>query len=313
MTRHPTLLLAAALGLAACDSPTETPPGAPPPTEARTIHGPNVLDRMNRVLEARAAPVRAAVAEYVTDAASGRAGALVFARDVGPRWLGAHFVPGDPRRGGRFDITHVTDATEGEATGGLTAAQTSAGIEEAMAIWASPTCTTLQLASLGPVPVDLGVVQNLLGFGGVAGWAADVTHAGWLPKDFFDLLAPDGGDFILGITFTLLWVDADGNFTDIDRNGFLDVAFREIYYNNGLPWRVAGPPPGHQVRAVATHEAGHGLGLAHFGRIFVTEPNLQLHFAPHAVMNAGILESQDWDDLTGSDVGGFCTMWGSWP
>ena len=39
--------------------------------------------------------------------------------------------------------------------------------------------------------------------------------------------------------------------------------------------------------------------------------NGRLHFAPRAVMNAaygGVLQ-----ELTGSDIGGHCSLWAAWP
>ncbi len=88
--------------------------------------------------------------------------------------------------------------------------------------------------------LDLGYVQYLLGFGGLAGWGADITHAGWLPGAFFDLVETGGSSYILGVTFTFIWTGAGGP-TDIDRNGKADVAFREIYYNDAFLWSVSGP------------------------------------------------------------------------
>jgi hypothetical protein len=56
---------------------------------------------------------------------------------------------------------------------------------------------------------------------------------------------------------------------------------------------------------------GHGFGQAHFGAAFQTGANDKLHFAPRAVMNAAYSGVQQ--SLTGTDRGGFCSMYGSWP
>ena len=65
------------------------------------------------------------------------------------------------------------------------------------------------------------------------------------------------------------------------------------------------------VETVALHESGHGQSQAHFGKIFQTEANGLLHFAPFAVMNAAI--SRQEHSLTGTDLAGHCSLWGSWP
>jgi len=88
---------------------------------------------------------------------------------------------------------------------------------------------------------------------------------------------------ILGVTFTLIWIDGAGVPTDLDNNKKNDVAFREIYYNDNFTWAIDGNI---DVETVALHEAGHGLSQAHFGDIFITDSNGKLHFSPRAVMNA---------------------------
>jgi hypothetical protein len=177
-----------------------------------------------------------------------------------------------------------------------------------MDTWQNVQCSTIPLTNSGSYNFDFGYVQFLLGFGGVAGWAADITHAGWLPKAFFNAISPpNGGDFILGVTFTFIWVSG-GQPTDIDNNGKTDVAFREIYYNNGFPWQINGT---YDVETIALHEAGHGLSQAHFGKVFRTTANGKLHFSPRAVMNAVYAGLQQ--QLLGTDEAGHCSIWANWP
>ena len=283
--------------------------------------GPDLLTSLNEGLASRGEKFRVGVIEYVTSAGSGEFGATIFAKNVGNKQLGHHFVSGDPRRGGGSDITYIVDVTEGNANGGIPNAQTEQAIDHAMNTWDQESATpSIVKTSLGG-PVDLGYVQFLQGFGGVAGWAADITHAGWLPGAFFDAIAPGGSASILGVTFTFLWVDGDGNLTDIDGDKKYDVAFREIYYNNAFTWSVSGPDwsdPEVDVETIALHESGHGLSQGHFGQIFndgkgTKEPGFQLnhlHFSPQAVMNAIYWDTQR--SLLGTDHAGYSSIWQSW-
>ena len=146
--------------------------------------------------------------------------------------------------------------------------------------------------------------------GGVPGRLADLTFAGFLPRIFFDIIAPpSGGDNILGVTFTFIWVDdITEEPTDMDGNGKTDVAFKEIYWNDdfnfGIDIRY------YDIETIAAHEAGHGLSLGHFGKIF-RSPNGKLHFAPRALMNA--LYYDILHELLGTDNASFCSIWSSWP
>jgi hypothetical protein len=106
----------------------------------------------------------------------------------------------------------------------------------------------------------------------------------------------------------LIFIDGAGAPTDIDNNGKLDVAFREILYNDAFTWNVNGNI---DIETVALHESGHGLSQGHFGKAFRTESNGKIHFAPLAVMNAAYSGVQQ--GLAGTDNGGHCSIWGSWP
>jgi hypothetical protein len=179
-----------------------------------------------------------------------------------------------------------------------------------MQTWNGVAGSTIPLTDLGSYSFDLGYVQWALGFGGIPGWVADITHAGWQPAPFFDLIEPGGSSFILGVTFTFVFVDDAGVPTDIDGNGRLDVAFREIYYNDAFPWGINTDWP-IDVETVALHETGHGLSQGHFGKLFRTDENGWLHFAPRALMNAGYTGIQQ--TLSGTDIAGHCSIWAAWP
>jgi hypothetical protein len=277
-------------------------------------------------LVAQGINARLYMVEYTTRPDSGQYGGTIFARNVGNKQLGSHWVPNDLRRrdpdpGDRY-ITYAIDGTELYANPGPAAALVSEAIDRAMGTWDDVICSTIPIVKVDDYGYDLGYVQWVAGFGGVPGWLADITHAGWLPAAFFDTVAPGGSTYIIGVTYTFVWVDdVSGERTDIDRNGKYDVAFREIYYNNGFLWSLDGPAwndPEMDVETIVLHETGHGLSQGHFGKMFVDASDKippysvsHLHFSPRAVMNSVYWDTQR--ELLGSDVGGHCSIWGRWP
>ncbi len=268
------------------------------------------LGQLNASLEAAGADYRLEMAEIVTHEDSDQAGTTVFANNRGNKQLGADFVPFDPRRTGGREISYLVDESDGATDDGESSAQTEGAIDNAMATWQNVQCSELPITKVADTGADPDIVDFLLGFGGLGTPFADITHAGWLPKAFFDLLG--GGNSILGVTFTFIFVDANGP-TDIDGDGKADTAFREIYYNDNFQWGidVAGFFPVFDVETVVLHEAGHGLSQGHFGKIFRTNSNGKLHFAPEAVMNAVVFGQKQ--SLFGTDSGGHCSNWANWP
>jgi hypothetical protein len=260
-----------------------------------------LMKNVNVGLEAGNAIYSLHSGEFLTPDDASEVGQTVFFNNR-TKQLTAHFVPGDPRRGGRANITYIVDQAEG-AIDGLTVAQTTAAIDRAMATWNGVNCSTIPITKMPDIPgLDLGLVETQLGQTGGPFFLADITHAGWLPAN---VLPPN----VIGITFTFIFIDpATGAPTDIDNNGKADVAFREILYNDRFVWSINGNI---DVQTVALHESGHGLSQGHFGKAFGTDANGKIHFAPLAVMNAAYSGVQQ--DLKGTDNGGHCSIWGSWP
>lgn len=228
------------------------------------------------------------------------------------------FVENDPRRGAGASIRYLVDQSDG-AVLSITPTQqlvvldngiTEPVVDRSMAQWRTGTaCRVLDFVKVADPGVDPDVFDGLtLGDASRVGFIlADITHAGWLPGTFFDALLPNGSSFILGVTVPFVFIDANGIPTDMDRNGAADAAFFEIYYNANFPWTtLATNGNSVDIQSVVTHEAGHALGLAHFGKLFLDrQGNLKL--APLAIMNAGYVSA--FRDLTGTDRSQFCNIW----
>ena len=310
-------ILLAAVAVSGCDSDSNTSPTLEPlddnPTFAAAKGGHPLLVKANRRLAARKLNFRVAMAEYYTDAESGRVGQQIFAFNVGNKHIGISYVAGLERPSGATnEIRYLVDQSDG-ATGTaptLSSAQTEAAIDRAMATWGNVRCSNLDIVKVTDPGIDPDVFDGSIGFGTIGTPLADVTHAGWYPAAFFDVIAPDGGDFIIAVTAPFIFTDEDGNPTDLNRDGEFDYAFAETYYNDALAYGIDTSLP-IDVESVALHETGHGLGQAHFGKIFQTTANGKFHFSPLAVMNASY--SGVSQDLLGTDRAGHCSLWGSWP
>ena len=243
-------------------------------------------------------------ATYIIAPGSNEMGRTVFFTDRGNKQLDFDFSP-VAKLNGIPDISYYVDQVRPAFT--LDVDQTDAAIERAISTWKNANCSELDLYREANFPVPIGIVANILGFPSVPNYIADVNHAGWMPPSFFGFLAPGGENFILGVTFTFLLVDQDGNRVDTNNDGKFDVALREIYYNDNFIWSDGA---GLDVETVALHEMGHGLSQQHFGSAF-RKKNGEVQFNPRAVMNATYSGVQT--RLTATDNGGHCSIWGNWP
>lgn len=233
----------------------------------------------------------------------------------------SQFVENDPRREWTTapnTMTYLVDQSQGSALSWLTVpggpivtlpnAVTEAEIDTSMNVWANMPCNGPAMVKVADNGLDPDWVDNIIAGVPVPAGApyADITHAGWLPAAFFNAIAPNGANFILGVTFTLVFVDDEDNPTDVDGDGRADSAFAEIYYNRSFPWGTGGNESNIDIQSVVIHEAGHALGLAHFGMVFI-KTNDTLQFAPKAIMNA-VYVSED-RRVLGTDTAAFCQAW----
>lgn len=222
------------------------------------------------------------------------------------------WVEGDPRRLAQGnDITYLVDQSDGATASGLTNAQTEGAIDSAMGTWDGlQAMRNVNIVKRADPGSDPDIFDSFFGFGGFGDpFAADIVHAGWLPREYFEAVGgPGGGRGILAFSVTFFFTDDDGNPTDINNDGYLDTALNEVYFNDtfgdpgddraGNPWGIDVVLPGVDVETVALHESGHSLGLGHFGP------------PPGAVMNpvyAGINHSPD-----AADIAGLRTVWSNW-
>lgn len=254
----------------------------------------STMTAINERLVSSGAAYRVGTAEWYGLSAGGR---VVLYKLTGPKDADFHWVRGDPRRGGHSDLTYAVDVSDGAADG-LTSQQTTAAIDRAMSSWNSLRCGRIPLRRLADAAgTDLGVTEYLLGVGGSPVVAADITHAGWLPAGILP-------DVWLAVTFTYSFP------TDDNGDGKFDTFFAEVYYNDFWPWGLTPPWPVIDVESTALHEAGHALSLEHYGTLFTTDNNDKPHWSPLAVMNPGY--SGPLQHPLGTDVAGFCGIWGSW-
>lgn len=191
--------------------------------------------------------------------------------------LSAQWAPGDPRRNADGNnITYLIDPNFMVSSSGV---NLEAINDMTFDTWEGEVRSGKLNIVKRPYPAtDPNFVLSYF-FGG---WPTDPFQADIVTTGFLSVFAP--GSSTLGVTWTFIWIDGNGNPTDINRDGYADIALKEIWYNDDWLW-VDDGSPGIDFESVCLHENGHGLGLAHFGMIF-TNPSGKLFASPRAVMNA---------------------------
>jgi hypothetical protein len=312
--------IAVTLFVAACDQAGPTASDGPAFAKSSATDLPYgdgpvspVLDSINRALAARGLNFQVERAEFVVVNRPGApaSGQVVFANDRAKR-LTSRWVAGDARRaadGDRINWLVVDPFMAANTSAG--AQDVTASVASAFDTWDSQTCSTLGIdqrqwagTTFPSAILDIGLPADPL--------EANINIIGFLPGSIFDAVLGDGSsEFVLGVTFTFVFIHPDETPTDINHDGRDDTAFKEMWFNNDFTWTTSGLGSDIDVETVALHEIGHAFEIGHFGKIFRTASNLTLHVAPRAVMNAAILGTLR--SPLGTDNAAFCGNWASWP
>jgi hypothetical protein len=305
---------AAILLTASCSSEAVDPESVPTFTSSAAIEEGPVsaqLARINDSLAALGLNIAVAKAEFVLapTAPEPAGGQIVFANDRAKR-LDTRGVSNDARRladGSRLTYMHVTPLLAANGAGNAEGA-----IDASFQTWDDQQCTTLDVVKRPRNGGNPSAILAIPGLAPVSVFSADIVTMGYLPGALFDaVLGPGASASVLGVTFTFVFLEsAGGPESDIDGDGRIDTALKEVWYNNAFDWTLSGLGNDIDVETVALHENGHALELGHYGKIFGTLANLRLHASPRAVMNAAILGTLR--SPKGTDNAAFCGNFGEW-
>ncbi|HKK62106.1 MAG TPA: matrixin family metalloprotease [Bacteroidales bacterium] len=273
------------------------------------------FNEINAKLAQDGLPIRLSYAETVTGIGgpTSQGGQTIFANDRTKR-LTAQWVPSDSRRpGSTNNLSYIVFDPFADANFG-----SPQQVDGTPAIDASfETWNDLKANSKVMVQKLPSTNANPSAILGGNPFLADISQVGFLPGSIFDaVLGPGARSSVLGVAFTFIWIDpATGEPTDVNNDGYDDIALKEVWYNDAFDWTDTGDSSqGIDIETVALHENGHALGFGHFGKVSVTgnKPgNLKLHVSPRAVMNAVILGTQR--DLLGTDKASYNSIYGDWP
>ncbi len=330
------LLLASVCAFVACDGPVTAPTpesSVAPPTPSAASDGAGAaaqfaggltvlasgtdlqsfVDAANARLAALGARFTIHHAEWIDASGNTNAAKIVFANDRTLR-LGSRWVPGDPRRGATgADLTEGSFAPYAVANGAI---PTEAIVDATFDTWNAVSCSNLRVDKVSiPSGVFPSAILSLPGYTSDP-FAADISTIGFLPGWLFDaVLGPGASGSVLGVTFTSVWVDIDGNPTDIDHDHRDDTAFKEVWYNDDFLWTDQGGTvfdPFVDIQTIALHENGHAVELGHFGKLTAhyTKKGLRIQASPRAVMNATYLGTLH--RPRGTDIAAMCSDYGSW-
>lgn len=286
------------------------------------------LAELDAQLAAAGSNMRVAKAEFIVDTSNWTGASQTLIANDRARGIGSEWVARDPRRDERVGVSYAFDPLQGREPftrnpdgSGLRQmpfAELEPFLEETMSAWRDRSCSSAPIDRVAvPVGVDPDLLDQLfLGSDGGRPYlqVADIVQAGWQPPNFFTVFAGAAGNNIIGVTFTFWYVDANGVPTDIDHNGKNDTGLAEIYYNTRFAWGASQALNVVDIFSITAHETGHSLGLAHFGKVFVTKKDAadgiqiaDIKYAPKALMNAVYVTGRS--EIAGTDNSSFCQIW----
>jgi len=320
--RTATVVAAASVLLAACaDEPTE--PRAEVAAAFSQVavdlelldggsgDGAALLGAMNARLAGEGVAALRADLSLAATAADPNFATVVFANDR-THTTGYRFVANDPRR---ISTGHaIRQVTWAPLAGALTSTglvDSRPAINASFGTWNAMKCADVTVTQ-GTLPANV-IPSAVLGLGGFinAPQLNDINTVGFVPGSIFDAaFGPGASQSILGVTIPFVYIDENGDPTDIDQDGNADLAFAEIWYNADFMWTTTGTGNDIDIETVALHENGHALGLGHFGKIAVNTSAGKLQVSPRAVMNAIVLGTLR--KPLGTDNGSFCQVWANW-
>jgi hypothetical protein len=256
--------------------------------------------------------------------------------------IGSHWVANDERRalpGVPGDtLTYAFDRVDGAFSGtgadgssiNIPYETVAAAFEKGVNVWRGVHCrNNLKLLPKDPGTSDLGLTQLLRGWGGGSfDIAGDIQFGGFMPSAIFNQHRPGGADFVTAVTYGYVFIDDNGNPTDINNDGLNDLALKEIYFNNKFPYCVAGSctdavnkssfqyagatfPVTYRLDGIFAHEFGHGLSLDHFNKISVSVKDGSIKVVPDSLMST--YQPDPTATLKATDNASYCKTWNSWP
>ena len=258
---------------------------------------------------------------------------VVVSQDVGNQAFTYQWVENDERRHAENGLTLYYRIDQTELPPGISWEDTEAAIESAVATFNAINCgKNLQLVRLPTdVDADLGFIQDDVDMGGSPLPLADITFAGWVPNDFFVAtgIAPAFG-VALPFVFdaadgSLVWgldvLDPAREFADVNGDGKHDMFATEIYFNSDANYVVDDDDLGNtlfsiDLESIVLHELGHALGMDHFGRAeVILDENGNFVDLVINENSVNLMNTNNYfvkRDLSGSDIGSFCGLYGSW-
>ncbi|GGW44395.1 hypothetical protein GCM10007383_31040 [Arenibacter certesii] len=217
------------------------------------------------------------------------------------------WVKDDPRRGNGKNVSYNVFEPLSYANGSI---PTEAISDDAYMNWGNSRCGK---ASIIKEPNLDTFNSAILSIGGEAGNPfTDINILGHVPGFVFGFI--DGLDpkSTLGVTFSFIFVDEEGNPTDIDNDGKADTSLKEVWFNDDFLWTdTPSTNPGIDLASVLTHEIGHTLEAGHFGVGFLNlRAEGSVNYFPRAVMNAYYYEPIH--NLRRTDKASYCITFGDW-